>query len=226
VFDVTSVYLIRHAQAQGNLEQRFQGCTDTRLTPQGEKQVRFVAQRMRAIPLDAVYTSPLRRAWETAQGIAKLHELSPTVHEGLSEIDGGEMENRPFEELERLYSEPFRQFIQEPHKFTGVGGGESMQAVYQRMRGAVLELVRRHAGQCLAIVSHGAALRCFMCYASGLPLERMNELPWGDNTAVSHVTFNQQLEPLVHSLFDSSHLHIALLPVTPRFDSDKGQVIK
>jgi len=206
---MTTVYLIRHAQTEGNVAKRFQGRTDLPVTPLGKQQIYHLTERMCAIPLTHIYSSPLGRAMETAASVASTHGLTPLPYEGLVEMDGGAMENMFFENLGSQYPVEFAQFIGEPHLFMGIGGGESMRQVHDRMRDAVLELVRRHPGETIAMVSHGAAIRCFVCYASGLPLERMNELGWGGNTSVTHLTFDHTLRPVIHSLFDTSHLQPA-----------------
>jgi len=202
---MTSVYLIRHAQALGNVQRRFQGRVDQDLTDLGRAQARKAAKRMRAIPLAAVYSSPLKRAWETALSITASRKMEPVRCDGVIEIDGGAMENLLLDELQLHYPVEAGQFFGEPHNFMGVGGGESFSAVYDRMRDTILELVARHPDQNIAVVSHGAAIRCFMCYALGLPLERMAEVGWGGNTAVSHIIFNADCRQ-VYSLFDTSHL--------------------
>jgi len=207
---MTSVYLIRHAEAQGNLHQRFQGHTDTALTRHGYEQARQLALRMRAIPLAAVYASPLMRARETAAAVAKTHGLPVQPRPGLIEINGGEMENLPFKELGERYPEENRLLLEEPHKFSGVNG-EPMTAVLARMREEVHALVRENKGRTIACVSHGAAIRAFHTYVSGIGLEKMNELPWCANTAVSFITFDDHLKPMLHYMSDDSHLRAEIL---------------
>lgn len=210
---MTNVYFIRHAQATGNLEMRFQGATDTQLTELGREQVLQVAGRLKDIPLDAVYSSPLQRARDTAAGIAKPHGLGVRVHDGLREMDGGGMENLTFDELNEVYPVEYTIFRTEPEKFMGVGGGESSVEVFERMCAAVLDIVKQHSGQTLAVVSHGAALRMFMCFACGRPLSAMMKLPYCQNTAVSLVAFDDEQRPDCKILFDASHL--ADIPPTP-----------
>lgn len=207
---MTSIYLVRHALAKGNVERRFQGRTDNLLAEEGRLQVRLVARRFSVLPIQAVYTSPLLRAAETARGIANAHKLDPIVDEGLTEIDGGDFEDRLFDELVVEYPEVFHQFEHEPHKFKGLGGGESTAEVYERMKRTVLDIVKKNKGSNIVIVSHGCAIRCFLCYALGYPLERMNEIAWGGNTCVAHVLFDGSFSPKVCDYGDDLHLPPAM----------------
>ena len=203
---MTSIYLVRHAQAVGNLERRFQGHTDHPLTPMGILQARSVGHRFQALPIRQVYTSPLRRAYDTAAAIASIHGQAPVREPGLIEINGGDLEDRLFDELSAIYPEEYRNFIEAPHSFTAVGQGETYRQVYERMRDVTLELADRHRGQTIVLVSHGCALRCLLSYAMGLPLQRMNEVPWGQNTGVSHLLFSEASLPAVAYTWDITHL--------------------
>lgn len=214
---MTSLYLIRHAQAQGNVEKRFQGRINLPLTEEGRKQSRQLAQRMQAIPLEAVYTSPLRRAWDTALPVAATRKQKPILCPQLIEIDGGDFENHLFAELQDLYPLEFGQFVNEPHKFAGVGGGESLADVYLRMQETILQLVQRHAGFSIAAITHGAALRCYLCYVMDLPLERLNEVGWTPNTGVTHIIFDRELRPTLRYTGDDSHLRVKMLEIAESY---------
>lgn len=203
---MTSIYLVRHAQALGNLERRFQGHTDHPLTPMGILQAESVGYRFQVLPISKVYTSPLLRAYDTAASIASLHGQTPAPEPGLIEINGGDMENRLFDELAVDYPEQFKDFVDAPHNFTAVGQGESYGQVFERMRDTALELADRHRNQTIVVVSHGAALRCLLGYALGLSLQQINQIPWGKNTAVSHLLFSGRALPSVAYIWDISHL--------------------
>lgn len=207
---MTSIYLIRHAQAEGNLAQRFQGRTDTPLTDLGQKQAVAVAGRLSALPLDAVYTSPLTRAKQTAQAIAKFHHRVPIEMPGLIEIDGGPMEDRPFSEILAEYPKEFHQFDKEPHLFEGIEGGESIVSVYTRMVRAIGEIADRHPDETVAVVSHGCAIRCYLCFARAYPLEQLGSVEWGRNTGVTHVVYTGKKILLLRAN-DVSHLPEELL---------------
>ena len=70
---MTTVYLVRHGETNGNLEQRFQGTKDYPLNAQGSRQGELLGSALREYPIDIIYTSPLSRAYETARLVAKHH---------------------------------------------------------------------------------------------------------------------------------------------------------
>lgn len=210
----TTIYLIRHAQAAGNHERRFQGRTDTALTEKGRLQAAALAKRFAGTALTAVYTSPLVRAAETAETLAAPHGLRPIVREGLIEIDGGDFENRLFSELELEYTELFGQFLNEPHIFPGAGAGESMRTVRERMELEIMRVARENAGGTVAAVSHGAAIRACLSFLMGLPFERLSDVAWGFNTSVAKIVFEADFSPCVEYCGDISHLPDELRAVT------------
>ncbi len=202
---MTRIVLIRHCEAEGNLNRVFQGHTDSEISENGRRQLDRLAERCRTLPFDAVYTSPLRRAQLTARAAARHHEMPLRVEEGLMEINGGVWEGRAWKSLPDLYPEEARRWNLAPWAFHP-DGGESMRAVYDRIWNAVTGIVRAHGGQTICVVSHGCAIRNFLCRAHGKPIEALNEIAWCDNTAVSLIDFDETLTPRVVLENDLSHL--------------------
>lgn len=209
---MTSIYLVRHAQTVGNAQQRFQGRTDTPLSPLGRKQAQYLARRFWALPLEAVYASPLLRTRQTAQAIAATRGLSLRLEEGLIEMDGGLLEDLTYREMAALYPEEVELFSNRMHEFGGAGGCERIVDVYERMRDTMESIARNHPGGTVAVVSHGIAIRCFLCFAKAFPLERIGEVDWGQNTGVSHITWHNG-RFMLHRVNDVSHLPGVLVPV-------------
>lgn len=202
---MTNLYLIRHAQTQANAERRFQGRLDLPVTEAGEKQIELLTKRMKEIPLDCVYTSPLLRARQTAEAVAAAHGLTPVVCEGVIEISGGDFENHTFVELMETNPLETEHFFKMPHLFHAPGG-ESYAAVYDRMKEAVLHIVGNNKGKSIAVISHGCATCCFVCYALGVFLDRIPEMGYGGHASVTHITFDDELRPEMQYRFDDSHL--------------------
>lgn len=202
---VTSIYLIRHAQSVGNAGKRFQGRLDHPLTPEGEAQTGQVAKRFCAIPLAAVYTSPLSRARRTAEAIAASRGLAPIPDDRLLEMDLGDFEDRGFDDIRVRYPGALELFFDEPHRFAGVAGGEDFFEVTERVVAAVEEIAAKHRGANVAVVTHGCALRCLFCHFMGYPMERMPEVPWSRNTGVNHLAYVGG-KPRFLSVADLSHL--------------------
>jgi len=184
---MTSIYLIRHAQSEGNLSRRFQGRLDAPLTELGMKQAGALVRRFAAIPLHAVYASPLSRAVQTAQALAAPRNLNLTTDPALMEMDAGAMENMPFSTLVEQYSQQLHRFDLEPHLFEGFEGAESIFSVYERVTNAIDGIAARHKNQNVAIVSHGLPIRCYLCHAGAGSIEQLGQTIWSKNTGVSHI---------------------------------------
>ena len=100
---ITRLYLVRHCQSMGNLQNIFQGQHEYDVSPVGEQQLALLSLRFRNIHLDAIYSSPLQRAAKTAEAINVYHNLPITPLDDLMEIDVGELEAKPLGDLPALY---------------------------------------------------------------------------------------------------------------------------
>lgn len=204
---VTTVYLVRHAQAEGNEKRLFQGYYNGAVSPMGWRQLEQLAEYAKTLPLEAVYSSPLTRAMETAKAVARYHDgLTVQVREGLIEINGGDWEGKPWDCFPTDYPEENEHWENSPWLFQAPNG-ESMPQVYRRIVDAVMEIVKENAGKTIAVVSHGCAIRNFLTFAKGLPVEGITQTGWCDNTAVSKIEFDGAFTP--HIIYENSTSHLA-----------------
>lgn len=212
---MTKIFLIRHAEAEGNLYRRAQGHYNSNVTQLGRAQLRALAGRFRDIPLDALYTSDLNRTRSTAAAIWSSHpELTPIPEPRLREIDVGIWEDLPWGNIDRDWHDQLWFFDHDPDRWS-VPGGEPYSAVADRMRNIVMELAARHEGGTVAAVSHGLAVRALLCSIFGIPSAKIDTLPFGDNTSVTTLLVeNGQLT--VESYNDASHLEQAHLSTFAR----------
>ena len=201
----TTVFLVRHCEAEGNHHRLFQGAIDCDITRRGEQQLDLLAERFRSIQLDAVYSSPLQRAKKTAQAVNRHHGLPMTLKEDLREINGGHWEGKSWLDFPTLYPQEARDWNLTPWKFAPEGG-EPMVSVYERISRVVSEIAKTEAGRSVAVVSHGCAIRNLLCFAHGWPIEKLNEVEWCDNTAVSVLEFDDQGGVAILLENDASHL--------------------
>ena len=201
---MTKIYLVRHCEAEGNLKQLFQGSINTDITDLGAKQLEFLKERFKDIQLDAVYSSPLKRAIKTAEAVIGEKPLTPIIHEGFVEIDGGVVDGKPFKET-FLELGLLDDWINRPWtvKFEG---GESFAEVYDRASKALFEIAENHKGQTIAIGSHGGVIRALSCKAMYDDLTRLKDVNWLENTSVTVVEFDDDLKPTVTLFNDFSHL--------------------
>lgn len=201
---MTTVYLIRHAEAEGNVYRRSQGQYDSLLTERAYQQLPCLAKRFADVPLDAVYASTLYRARHTAKAIADQKGLPVRVRSGLREINMGEWEDVTWAILPRMAPEKYLQWQTRPWE-CDVPQGECIVDTAERVLKELRLLARRHEGGTIAVVSHGCAIRGVLCHALGMSYEHIPEVGWGDNTCVSKLIFDgDQLR--VEYWMDASHL--------------------
>jgi broad specificity phosphatase PhoE len=171
----TRLLLIRHLEPDRSVHGRAYGSLDAPLSTRARGQAAELAQALDGVRLDAVYASPLRRALETATPLAVQRKLVPVVHEGLREIDFGEIEGSRYAEVEEGRPDFFRSWMSDP---TGVSfpGGESFAELRLRVLGAVEEIRERHRGSAVALVAHGGVTRAIVAASLSMPDEALFRL--------------------------------------------------
>lgn len=187
---VTSLYLIRHCEAQGNIKEIFQGHTDGDITEKGEMQLEKLSLRCKEIPFDIIYTSPLIRAYKTAQAVNKFHNCKIIEEKGLIEIFGGDMEGHKWSDLPYLFPDIYSDWKNNFASFVAPNG-EAVCDVYKRMSKTALHLAKENKGKSLALVSHGGAIFTFLAYATGIPASEISGKNfWCENTSISRIDIN------------------------------------
>ena len=182
---MTKVYIVRHAEAEGNLYRRLHGHYDGDLTENGLRQVTALEERFRPIHLDAVYSSDLRRCKKTARALYEHKNLPLRLDTGLREMKMGEWEGKPWGELGRTEADMVAKFHACSPDFRAPGG-ESFEELRERVSGTILRLAAKHEGQTIGIATHYLALRSALSVFHGCRVEEMNAvIPRCDNTGVS-----------------------------------------
>ena len=154
---MTTILLARHGETDWNREGRWQGWADPPLNETGREQARQLAEQLRATPFDAVYSSDLRRAHETAVIVAEPHGVPVAADPGLREIDVGS------------WSGLTRAEIDERFPGTDRPDGETRDAHFARVLHAVERIARAHSGERILVVSHGGTMRALRSHASDEP---------------------------------------------------------
>lgn len=200
----TRIVLIRHGQTAWNREARFRGQADIELDAFGLKQAeatgRYVASRW---PVTAVYASPLRRAMQTAATVACAHGLEARPLEGLLDIHFGEWQGLSGEEVAQRYPDLYRAWWEAPHTVR-FPGGESLDDVRGRVVTTLEQVVERHPGETIALVSHTCTNRVLLCAVLGLGNERFWRLE--QDTCAVNVFDVKDGEYTILLLNDTGHL--------------------
>ena len=181
---VTTLYIVRHCQSAGNLSGRFQGRFDAPVSETGEKQLELLSLRFRNETLDAIYSSPLIRAYKTAEAINKFHGLSIQKDNGLLEIDVGEIENQLLTEIGIKYPELAHNWDFSPDLCV-FPGGETMVQVYERINRTIDQIIADNPGKRVAISTHGGVIRNLYARVQYGSIEGLRKSVVFGNTSVS-----------------------------------------
>ena len=196
---MTRIYLVRHAEAEGNAYRRIHGQYDSRITPNGLRQVDALRARFQDIPIDACYASDLNRTCVTARSVYLPKGLELRRDRRFREVDLGRWEDIPFGWLERFEPERMTQFNKEPQLWS-VKDSETFPEYTQRFLTALREAAEENDGKTIAVFTHGCVLRGVQYLLGG------NEWPpYCDNTAVSLLGYENGAFRIEY-LNDSSHL--------------------
>jgi len=157
-FDGTLIILVRHGECEGNIKGMFRGRADFPLNKRGFIQAQDLAQELKKFPLKHIYTSPLSRARQTAEAIARQCRIEVKVEEQFNNIELGSWEGRFKKEIAELYPKEWELWVNNPEKLK-VKNMETLYDVQRRAKDCLDSLVSRHNGEVLVIVSHRAVLK-------------------------------------------------------------------
>jgi len=202
---VTRIYLVRHAEAEGNISRRFHGQYDSNITENGERQLKLLSKRFETIDIDAAYSSDLKRAYKTAVAAVGDKGIEVIKKKGLREIDGGDWENRDFREIADKYADVYRNFVEAQHLLR-LPGGESALELQTRIKDTIFDIVKENPNKAVCVASHGMAIKTFLCYVKGVHLKDMRTIMWCDNTAINAMDFSESGDVTFVWENDSTHL--------------------
>jgi alpha-ribazole phosphatase len=197
------VWLVRHGETQWNRDQRIQGHLDVELTERGREQARRLAAWMAAERLDAVYSSDLQRARETAEILAAGRAQPVTIEPRFRESGFGVFQGLTTAEIAERFPEAFQAWRADALRHRPPGG-ETLEDLWERCYAALREHLPKHPGGRVAVVAHGGPVRVMTCALLGLPLAVYPKLRV-ENTAVTRILFTRRGTVLA-GFNDVSHL--------------------
>ena len=183
-----TIYLIRHGESKANELNLFLGHGDLDLTDRGYAQARKTAQYLITLKVDAIYSSDLLRAYHTAKESSKLLNLPVIKDARLREIDCGEWDFMPFDELKVKFKDTFDVWL------TDVGnakcdGGESVKQVQERIVNALTDIANKNQEKTVLVFSHATAIRCFAGFCTGKGAHGVKDIPWANNASVTKIEY-------------------------------------
>ena len=200
---MTELIIVRHGKTAWNLEQRIQGSTDTELHPLGIRQADALAERLAQEEFHAVYSSDLKRAYQTAERIVKKTQHRIIPHKGLRERNFGIFEGLTAKEIQTNYPDGWQRFKNWDPDYA-MPRGVSLRAYQKASINNLEAIARKHPEERLVIVTHGGFLSGLMRHTLQIPFSIPSRFK-GFNTAINTFVFHDGSWTL-HTWGDINHL--------------------
>lgn len=201
------IYFVRHGETEWNLKGILQGSKNSHLTEKGKEQAYKLKEKLDDIHFQGIYTSPLKRAAETAE-IIRGHKDEPFyILDELKEMSFGDMEGIPKTEFQAIEPEAYYNLWNSPLDYAPESfGGESFQKVDNRVMRFMDKLVKTHpGGGRFLVVSHGMTLKMIFGHIWKHGLDKFWDDPVPENTSVTVVSYRNN-EFKIDKFSDTSHL--------------------
>lgn len=200
----TIIYLVRHGETDWNTSGKFQGCTDIPLNENGILQAKLLSERFKG-DFDCIYSSPLKRAFDTAKIIAGNKNTLPLIAHEMREINFGEWEGLTTKGIASNYPTEFGKWIKDEVEAPLIGGDGSIRAASIRAEKAVQAIAEANSGKKILIVSHGGIIKAALIGIFKWKMTMYHKLLLG-NTCVNRIEFDENFEAKLHTLNDTSHI--------------------
>lgn len=182
------IILVRHGETNWNLQGRYQGQEDTRLSEKGFEQAGMLAQGLKNVHLDLCISSPLKRSFLTCKACADLHKLPVTADARLTEINHGTWEGQLAADIEAQYPTEFKLWHTSPH-LVQMPGGENLEGVRKRARAAFDEYAKKYDGKTILVAAHDAVNKAIICDLLGLDMSHFWHIKQ-DNCCINVLEYN------------------------------------
>ncbi len=197
------LWCVRHGETEFNKENRIQGCMDTELSDHGRRQIVHVGNRLKSVQFDAVYSSDLKRAHETARAINQHHDHEVQLDQRLRERHFGVFQGLTQNEITEQMPDLSVYFETRDPAFQ-IPDGQSRFQKLEQVQAFMHDMKERHAGERILTVTHGGVVYSMIHHVLGIPLDR--DIP-GDCTNTSITVFQFESQRWVLNRWgDSEHL--------------------
>lgn len=163
---MTVIILVRHGETEWNTGDVFRGRIDIGLSETGMKQAALLGEYLKNIKVEAIFSSPLKRALSTAEEINRYHNLEIETTDGLIDYNFGEWQGISRQDIKTRYAELYNEWTTHPERVT-TPGGETLDDVRDRAFGFINDLTNRYRGTVI-LVSHRVVIKVIICALLGL----------------------------------------------------------
>jgi 2,3-bisphosphoglycerate-dependent phosphoglycerate mutase len=205
--EVTRLYLVRHGQSAGNAEGRFGGHSPTPLSPLGKKQAEMTAQALAKERINAIYSSDLLRAVQTADPLAKILGLDINATEVFRERHVGVLEGLTFDEAKKEFPNDYYALVNRNLNHV-ITNGESYSQLLERTTDRLHEILENHRGGRIAIFSHTGTICFLTLYILGAIHSETRTTPWlvTSNCGINRFEFRGRNNVRILAINDTRHL--------------------
>lgn len=194
--------LIRHGETDYNLQNRYCGFSNPSLNNRGIWQSKRLARRLKDVKIDKVYSSDLKRAYQTAEIIFENNSI-----EGLAdfrEMNFGLFDGLKYEEITKIYPKLYRNWIDNPIKVK-IPDGEGLKDLSERVKKRLSFILSQHEGKTLAVVTHGGPIRIVLCEALKFDLKMFWQVEQ-EAAALNIIDYPKHSQSVVVKMNDIFHL--------------------
>ncbi|MFC1942372.1 histidine phosphatase family protein [Chloroflexota bacterium] len=164
---MVEIILARHGETDWNTAELFRGTIDVELNETGVRQAELLGAYLKEVEIDAVYSSPLKRALKTAELIVGSRAMDVNIAHGLIDFDFGEWQGLSHQAVKDRYSKLYQEWINNP-EHVGIPGGETLKNVKRRAMSVVNDVLRRYNNGIVVMVSHRVVNKVLVCALLGL----------------------------------------------------------
>jgi len=200
----TRIFLVRHGGTLFSNEDRFAGSTDVELSNQGKSQAALLSRRLARSHIDAIYSSDMKRAIDTASAIGARHTCKVATDREFREIDHGHWEGQVHSDIEKKFPEEYAHWASDPFN-NAPPGGESGKSVLERSLPALQRLVATHPDKTILLVSHKATNRLMIAALLGIDPARYRDRLAQDLCCLNILNFSTPDQAQLVLLNDISH---------------------
>lgn len=200
---MTKLIIVRHGETTWNVENKAQGSMNIKLSDEGVKQAKKLADRLSKYEIDTIYSSDLDRAYATAKEVACKIKKNIMVDNRLREMSFGNWEGLTISEIKKNYEKEYVVWRNEPHN-ASITNGETLIEVQKRTLEMVNEIINSNKGKTVLLVSHGMAIKTLILGIMEMPLSDFYKITQG-NTCINIIEF-KEYGPVIKTLNDRAHL--------------------
>lgn len=210
---MTQIILVRHGQTPWNKDKIFRGTYDIPHNETGQEEARLTGEWLKGETIYAAYCSPLSRARDTAEAIARHHGLMVEDLPGIIDLNYGDWQGLPLAEVKVKYADLYRQWETAPHTVR-FPGGETLEEVRRRAWGTVEEVVQRHPGQTILLAAHRVVNKVLIACFIGLDNSHFWRIGQ-DTTAINRF---QKVDDTWHLILINDTCHLRTMKRGPYVD--------